>query len=156
MSYVFLLTFFFAAAHFRLSGRQYFSFSHRCYKISRFSVPVKLVSLFFCPSLQLSLQLFLCYPRYVNVDIKIWSKERIGFAVVLIFFSLKVRRVAMRFTAKTRVCLKCKISPLLTRTGGHIRIVRTILSGPKFFECITKQIFLLMELRFDYYYNNQF
>ena len=120
MSYVFLLTFFFAAAHFRVSGRQYFSFSHRCYKISRFSVPVKLVSLFFCPSLQLSLQLFLCYPRYVNVDIKIQSKERIGFVVVVIFFSLKVRRVAMRFTTKTRVCFKCKISPLLTRTGGHM------------------------------------
>ena len=38
----------------------------------------------------------------------------------------------------------------------YVRIVRTILSEPKFFECIAKQIFLLMELRFDYYYNNQF
>ena len=38
----------------------------------------------------------------------------------------------------------------------YVRNVRTILSEPKFLECIAKQIFLLMELRFDYYYNNEF
>ena len=33
MSYVFLLTIFFTAAHFHLQGRYHFSFSHRRYKI---------------------------------------------------------------------------------------------------------------------------
>ena len=36
---------------------------------------------------------------YVNVDIKIWPKERLGFVVF----------VGMRFTAETCGCLKCKI-----------------------------------------------
>ena len=38
---------------------------------------------------------------HVNVDIWIWSKERLGFVVVS--YSLKVR-VAMRFTAKNVLC----------------------------------------------------
>ena len=156
MSYVFLLTFFFAAAHFRLSGRQYFSFSHRCYKISRFSVPVKLVSLFFCPSLQLSLQIFLCYPRYVNVDIKIQSKERIGFVVVVFLLSKSPAGGHAIYRQNARLLEMQNFTPAYMNGWTYVRIVRTILSEPKFFECIAKQIFLLMELRFDYYYNNQF
>ena len=50
---------------------------------------------------------FICNSR----DITIKSKERIGFVVVA--FSLKIW-VAMRFTAKTRGYLKCKISIGLT------------------------------------------
>ena len=52
---------------------------------------------------------------HVSVDIKIPSKKNLGFVVV---FSptLKVQ-VAMRFTAKTRGWLKCKISPRLTWRG---------------------------------------
>ena len=49
---------------------------------------------------------------HVNVDIKIESKERIGFAVVVFLF-LKVQ-VAVQFTAETRGYLKCKILPRLT------------------------------------------
>ena len=45
---------------------------------------------------------------HVSVDIKIKLKKttRLGCG----FFSLKLR-VAMQFTAKTRGCLKCEISP---------------------------------------------
>ena len=42
-------------------------------------------------------------------------------------------------------------TPAYMNGWTYVRIVRTILSEPKFFECIAKQIFLLMELRFDYY-----
>ena len=49
---------------------------------------------------------------YVNVDIKIKSKEKNWLCCC--FLSLKVW-VAMRFTAKTCGYLKCKISPQLTR-----------------------------------------
>ena len=55
----------------------------------------------------------------------------------------------MQFTAKTRRCLKCEISPLLTRRGGRTdgRIyLRKILSEPKFPGCIGNQIFLPMVL----------
>ena len=55
----------------------------------------------------------------------------------------------MQFTAKTRRCLKCEISPLLTRRGGRKdgRIyLRKILSEPKFPGCIGNQIFLPMVL----------
>ena len=48
---------------------------------------------------------------HVNVDLKINSKERIGFVVV--FLSPKVR-VAVRFAAETRGSMNCKISPRLT------------------------------------------
>ena len=46
---------------------------------------------------------------HVNVDIKIWSKERLGFVVF----------VGMRFTSETCGCLKCKILLRLTRMGGR-------------------------------------
>ena len=55
----------------------------------------------------------------------------------------------MQFTAKTRRCLKCEISPLLTRRGGRTdgRIyLRKILPEPKFPGCIGNQIFLPMVL----------
>ena len=47
-------------------------------------------------------------------------------------------------------------TPAFMNGWTYVRNVRTIFSEPKFFECIAKQIFLLMELRFDYYYNNEF
>ena len=51
----------------------------------------------------------------------------------------------MRFTAKTRGCLKCEVLPRLTCVGG--RYVRTILSDPKFLECLLdNQIFSPMVL----------
>ena len=54
---------------------------------------------------------------HVNVDIKIKSKERIDF-IVVILLSLKVR-VAMQFTTETRRYLKYKISPEIRRRGGR-------------------------------------
>ena len=60
---------------------------------------------------------FICHSSsfsviHANVDIKIKSKERIGF-VVVIFLSLKVR-VAMQFNDEMQGYLKSKISPRLT------------------------------------------
>ena len=87
--------------------------SHRRYKMFIFSFQRNMCPLFVC--------LFVCFfiSRFssfsvirVNVDIKIKSKERIGF-VVVIFLSLGVRR----FTFETGGCLKCKISPRLTWRG---------------------------------------
>ena len=59
---------------------------------------------------------------HISLDIKIKSKERIGFAVVI--FPLKVR-VAMLFTAETRGHLKCKISIRLTWRSGRTYVLRT-------------------------------
>ena len=54
----------------------------------------------------------------------------------------------MQFTAKTGRCLKCEISPLLTRSGGRTdgRIYLRKISEPKFPGCIGNQIFLPMVL----------
>ena len=93
-------------------------------------LPMRLFSVVY----YLSLYVFLCYPRQWRQDFEILSKKRLGFVVV--FLSLKVR-VAVRFTAKTRGCLKCEILPRLT--GGGVR-----LSEQKFLGCIDNQVFLLM------------
>ena len=81
-------------------------FSHRRFKIFTLFFQRNWCPLFFisrCGSLSV---------MHVNVEIKVKSKERIGF-IVVIFLSLKVR-VAMRFTTETRGYLKCKISLRLT------------------------------------------
>ena len=47
MSYMFLFSFFFTAAHFHLGDRQHFSFSHHCYKIFMLFFHQKVCPLFF-------------------------------------------------------------------------------------------------------------
>ena len=111
MLYVFLFTFF-RCHSFSPYWPLAFSFPHRRYKIfmlffQQNSSPFFLTSRFSSFSV-----------IHVNVDIKIKSKERIGF-IVVILLSLKKVRVAMRFTTETRRYLKYKISPRLTRRGGR-------------------------------------
>ena len=87
----------------------HFSFSHHRYKIFMFFFQQNWSPLFFiCHSSSFSV-------IHANVDIKIKSKERIGF-VVVIFLSLKVR-VAMQFNDEMQGYLKSKISPRLTWWG---------------------------------------
>ena len=65
MSYVFVFTFFFTAAHFHPNGRQHFSFSDRRYKIFMLFYQQKNVSFgFFYLSLQLSVALYLVELRW--------------------------------------------------------------------------------------------
>ena len=123
----------------------HFSFSHHRYKIFMFFFQQNWSPLFFiCHSSSFSV-------IHINVDIKIKSKERIGF-VVVIFLSLKVR-VAMQFNDEMQGYLKCKISPQLTWRGWRTyeqdpcMHVRMILSEPKFLGYIDKQTFLSMVLR---------
>ena len=75
MSYVVLLfTFFFAAAHFHHGSRQHFSFSHRRYKIFMLFFKRNWCPLFFTSG-----------SSSFSVDIKIKSKERISFVVVIFY-----------------------------------------------------------------------
>ena len=60
---------------------------------------------------------------HVNVDIWIWSKERLGFVVVS--YSLKVR-VAMRFTAKNVLCRSLSRCSSLKLSLPHV--IFTLLS----------------------------
>ena len=97
---------FFAAALFQLGGRQHFSFSHSRYKI---------FMLFF--KRNQSLLFFISGSGFFSVihpmqTLKL-SRKKESASSLLFFLSLKVR-VAVRFTAETRVYLKCKISPRLT------------------------------------------
>ena len=84
---------FFAATHFRLGGGQHFSFSHRRYNIFTLLFQQNWSPLFLISSSS-SFSVM-----HVNADIKIKSKERVGF-VVVILLSLKVW-VPIRFTAET-------------------------------------------------------
>ena len=84
---MFSCSLFFAATHFHLSDRQHFSFSHRRYKIFMLFFQQNLSPLF------LTSRFSAFSVIHVNVDIKIKSKERIDF-IVVILLSLKVR-VAM-------------------------------------------------------------
>ena len=84
----------------------------------------------------LSLALALSSVINVNVDIKTYLVEgKTRICCCCCFFPLKVR-VAMRFTAKTRGCLKCKNSPWLTWRCGRTNGVRTIFLEPKFLGCV--------------------
>ena len=84
----------------------------------------------------LSLALALSSVINVNVDIKTYLVEgKTRICCCCCFFPLKVR-VAMRFTAKTRGCLKCKNSPWLTWRSGRTNGVRTIFLEPKFLGCV--------------------
>ena len=75
--YVFLSTFFFAAAHFHLGGRQHFPmFLTATIKFSYFSFNEIGLLCFFSRSSSFSV-------IHVNVDIKIKSKERVGFVIVV-------------------------------------------------------------------------
>ena len=124
MLYVVLFTFFSLPLFFTLvaaSISHCFSFSHSRYKIFMLFFKRYWTPLFFTSGSS-SFSVI-----HANVDFKIKSKEGIGF-IVAIFLPLKVR-VAVRFTAETRVYLKCKISPRLTwrgwRTYGHTDVLRT-------------------------------
>ena len=118
-NYVFLLSFFFAAAHFHLVSIS--SFSHRLFKLSNFSSNEIGLSLFFSFLFfffffffYLTLYLFLCYPRQCRHQN--WSRKIESALLLLLFLSQKVRE-AMRFTAETHECFKVKISSGLTWRG---------------------------------------
>ena len=116
MSYVFLLIFFFfAAAHFHLGGCQHDSFSNRRYKMFTFFFQRNWSPLFLHPSPQLRLSLLSTLMQTLK-----FSGEKESALLLLYFFSLKVR-VAMRFTAETRVCLNFKISPGLHEWVLYVR-----------------------------------
>ena len=104
MLYVFLFTFLFPATHFHLGAASISHFLTAAIKFSCYSYDE--IGLLCFLSLASSFSVI-----HVSLDIKIKSKEPIGFVVVI--FSLKVR-VAMLFTAETRGYLKCKISIRLT------------------------------------------
>ena len=82
---------------------------------------------------------------HVSLDIKIKSKEPIGFVVVI--FSLKVRVAMHRRNA--RVFEMQNFNPAYMK-GVDVRTcsVRKILPEPKFLGCIDHQIFLPMVLRY--------
>ena len=103
--YVFLSTFFFAAAHFHLGGRQHFPmFLTATIKFSCFSFNE--IGLLCFLSLALALS-----PLSTSMQILKSSRKKES-ALLLLFLSLKARE-AMRLTAETRRCLKCKISSRL-------------------------------------------
>ena len=140
MSYLFLLTFFFAAAHFHLGSRQHFSFSHHRYKIFTFFFQRNWSPLFFI-SRSSSFSFI-----HVNVDIKIQSKERIGFVVVVFFLPKSPGGHAIH-PRDARV-LETQNFTLAYMNGVNVRTdVGTIFSEPKFLGCIDNQIFLPMVLR---------
>ena len=70
-----------------------------------------------------------CMVHFFSYTIWQKTKNKIGiffltfFSQLLLFlfffFALKVR-VVMRFTAQTRGCLKCKVSPRLACVGGRM------------------------------------
>ena len=139
MSYLFLLTFFFAAAHFHLGSRQHFSSHHR-YKIVTFFFQRNWSPLFFisrCSSFSFI---------HVNIDIKIQSKEIIGFVVVVFFLSKSPGGHAI-YPRNARVLETQNFTPAYMK-GVDVRTdVRTIFSEPKFLGCIDNQIFLPVVLR---------
>ena len=115
--YVFLSTFFFAAAHFHLGGRQHFPmFLTATIKFSCFSFNE--IGLLCFLSLALALS-----PLSTSMQILKSSRKKES-ALLLLFLSLKARE-AMRFTAETRRCLKCKISSRLKCRGGRTCVLRT-------------------------------
>lgn len=63
--------------------------------------------------------IFLLYDLTEKKNNKIWLFFLTFFQFIVVFFSLKVR-VVMRFTAKTRGCLKCEVSPRLTWMGERM------------------------------------
>ena len=133
MSYLFLLTFFFlAAAHFHLGGRQHFSFSHHRYKIVTFFFQRNWSPLFFI-SRSSSFSFI-----HVNVDIKIQSKEIIGFVVVVFFLSKSPGGHAI-YPRNARV-LETQTFTAAYMKGVDVRTdVRTIFSEPNFLDSqITK------------------
>ena len=102
--YALLFTFFVAAADFHLGGRQRL-FLTAAIKFSCFSSNE--IGLLCFLSLALALSLLSMSMQTLRLTGKKESD------LLLLFLSLNVWE-AMRFNAKTRVCLKCKISPRLT------------------------------------------
>ena len=76
-----------------------------------------------------------------------------GSALLLLYFILsKSPAGGHAFSRRNaRVLEMQNFTPAFMNWWTYVRIVRTILSELTFLECIAKQIFLLMELRFDYY-----
>ena len=128
--------FFFAAAHFHMAGRQHFSSSHRRYKIFTFFFQQTWSPLFFI-SRSRSFSII-----HVNVDVKIYFKERIGFVVVVFFLCKSPDSHAHAIYRRNARGLEMQ-NFLLTYMNGwtHVTIVeaavlsdvRTILLEPKFF-----------------------
>ena len=129
MWYLFLLTFFFAAAHFHLGGRQHFSFSHHRYKIFTFFFQRTWSPLFFIsPSSSFS------FIR-VNVDIKIQWKEIIGFVVVVFFLSKSPGGHAI-YPRNARVLETQNFTPAYMN-GMDVRTdVRTIFQNQNFLDAL--------------------
>ena len=136
-SYVFLFTFLSLPLIFTLVAACISHFLTAAIKFSCFSFFSFLVFL----SLALAISL---------LSTSVWtlksSRKKEPALLLLVFSSLKVR-VAMRFTAETCGCLKCKISLRLTWRGKRTS-VQTIFSEPKFLEYIDNQMFLPIVLRY--------
>ena len=85
----------------------HFSFPHRRFTFFMFSSKEMILRCLLSLALPLSL---------LSTSMKTLKSRRKKDSTLLLFYSLKVR-VAMRFTAKRRGCLKCKILPRLTWKG---------------------------------------
>ena len=85
----------------------HFSFPHRRFTFFMFSSKEMILRCLLSLALPLSL---------LSTSMKTLKSCRKKDSTLLLFFSLKVR-VAMRFAAKRRGCLKCKILPRLTWKG---------------------------------------
>ena len=86
-------------------------------KLSRFSSnEIGLICFFFLFFISRSSSFFVIH--FTSMLTLKFSRKKESALLLLYFFSLKVW-VAMQFTAETRGCLKCKISPRLSWTGGR-------------------------------------
>ena len=143
-----LSLFFFNGTHFQLGGRKHFSFSHRRYEIFMFFFKRNWSSLFFI-SRSSSFSVI-----HVNVDIKIQSKERLGFVVV--FFSLWKFGWPCDLPPKRAGACNAKFHHGLLEWVDVCMCAWTIFSEPKFFGCIDNQIFLPMVRRYKLNFNDNY
>ena len=141
MLYVFLFTFFALPLIFTLVAASISPFSHRRYKIFMFFFQRKWSPLVF-------ISRFSSFPViHVNVDIKIKSKERIGF-VVVVFISKKPRSYAI-YRRNARMLETQNFILAYMKGWTYVRTypIRTFFSEPEFLGRIDYQIFLPMVLR---------
>ena len=109
---------------------------------------MKLVSFVF---LSLALALSLLSTLRQCRPLKFSRKKGSAFVVVVFFLSKSPAGGHAIYRRNARVLEMQNFTPAFMNGWTYVRNVRTIFSEPKFLECIAKQIFLLMELRFDYY-----
>ena len=125
-----------------------FLFSHRSYEIFTFFFQWNWSPLFF---LSLALALSLLSTLRQCRPLKCSRKK--GSALLLLYFILSKSPASGHeiYRRNARVLEMQNFTPAFMNGWTYVRIVRTILSELTFLECIAKQIFLPMELRFDYY-----